>query len=373
MPFSTNFKTITRHIQEKSLNNPKSNDLNQLLTAIITAIKQISVAVSRAGIEKFNELAEINNASGDNVKKLDVISNDIMINFLKASFQCCALISEENENAIIVENDLSDPKNPVKSGKYVVCFDPLDGSGNIDCLVAIGTIFSIFECPLGTSDEKIQEFVAQLKSCKDGNNNKNELLLLPGNKMVAAGYSIYGSGTSLVLSTGDAPDIYTLDPACGDFILTNEAVKIRPRGKYYSLNEGYTQFWDGPITDYIAQCKQPPANPKKPMVCRYIGSMVADIHRTLLYGGIFMNPGHLNAENKLRLKLRYLYEVAPMAFLMEKAGGLATTGMERILDVKPDDIHFKISILMGSSENVQDLLDIIKKYGKDHLQGTRFH
>lgn len=330
--------TITRNLKNEK------PELNHLISTIATACKHIAAAVRSAGLSNMQGLASVVNASGDDVQKLDVISNDIFINILKESgCSISAMVSEENENAIIVNN-----------GKYLVCFDPLDGSGNIDCLVAIGTIFSIFEL-------------------KSDPNNINENCLLPGKDMVAAGYTIYGSATCMVLSTGNAPDLYMLDQVVGDFILTSEKMSIKSKGKYYSLNEGYTQFWDKPTKEYIDQCKfgQKP-DPKKPMVCRYIGSLVADFHRTLLYGGIFMNPGHNNASGKLRLKLRYLYEVAPMAFIIEKAGGIATTGSGRLLDLVPTDIHMRVPITMGSRENVEDFIKVVEKYGNDHLQGTKF-
>lgn len=349
--FQSDLKTINRYINENIDNNPiHTPEFNTLLTAIITSCKQIAAAVRKCGIADLLGQAEVENASGDSVKKLDVLANDVMVKMLETSGVCSALVSEENENAIIVKN-----KN--NSGRYLVCFDPLDGSGNIDCLVSIGTIFSIFE-------------LIENEAGEDG--WKEQDCLLAGREIIAAGYVIYGTATILVLSTGLAPDIFMLDPVLGDFLLIESKVKIPNRGKFYSLNEGYTQFWDGPTTDYIQQCKYPPANPKKPMVCRYIGSLVADFHRTLKYGGIFMNPGHLNAKGELRLKLRYLYEVAPMAFLIEKAGGIATTGMDRMLEFVPTNIHQRVPICMGSPENLNDLLGIIAQYGKDHLQGTRF-
>lgn len=337
----TDFITITRHLQENGRKLGKTGELTNLLTALVTSVKAIANSVRRAGIANLYGIAGETNATGDEQKKLDVLSNVLMINMLKSCFACCVLVSEEDEKAIIIDAD--------KAGKYMVCFDPLDGSSNIDCLVSIGTIFSIFkydgEYPAKESD-----------------------VLKAGKEMVAAGYALYGSANVIVLSTGEAPDMFMLDPSIGEFVLTEKNIKIKPKGKYYSINEGYTKFWDGPTAEYIKNSKFPAEEGKKPMNQRYIGSMVADVHRTLVYGGIFGYPAH---KNSTKGKLRLLYEAAPMSYLIEKAGGMATTGHQRVLDIVPSSIHQRVPIWLGSKDDVQEFLDVVAKYGDDHLQGTK--
>lgn len=336
----TNLVTITRHINEKGRKTGGTGEFTQLLTAMVTGIKAIANAVRRAGIANLYGIAGETNATGDEQKKLDVLSDDLICNMLKSSFSCCMLVSEEQENAVIIDAK--------EAGKYIVCFDPLDGSSNIDCLVSIGTIFSIFKY--------------------EGDSSPTEAdCLMAGKEMVAAGYALYGSASVIVMATDSAPDMFMLDPSIGEYILVDSNMKIKPKGKYYSINEGYTKFWDGPTKDYINQRKFPEDETKSPGNARYIGSMVADVHRTLVYGGIFGYPAH---SKSTKGKLRLLYEAAPMSYIMEKAGGMATTGHQRVLDVVPKSIHQKVPIWLGSPEDVTEFLECVKKYGDDHLQGT---
>jgi len=262
---------------------------------------------------------------GEEQKKLDVLSNDIMVNALRASGKTAVLVSEELEDAIIIEE-----KN---RGTYCVVFDPLDGSSNIDAGVNIGTIFGIYKV-------------------RPGSRGTLEDVLRPGHEMVAAGYTMYGSSANLVLSTGSGVNGYTLDASLGEFILTHPDIKIPPRGKIYSFNEGNSMYFHPPVVAYLKSIKYPAA-PKNPYSARYIGSMVADVHRTLLYGGIFGYPDDKKSKNG---KLRLLYEAFPMAFLTEQAGGIATTGTKRILDIVPTGIHDRCPVFLGSKEDVQDLV-----------------
>ncbi|KAG0139012.1 hypothetical protein CROQUDRAFT_55364, partial [Cronartium quercuum f. sp. fusiforme G11] len=267
--------------------------------------------------------AGVTNVQGEEQKKLDVLSNQIMINSLRASGKIALMVSEEDDEAIFVD----DPK---LKGKYCVVFDPLDGSSNIDAGVNIGTIFGIYRVP-------------------DGETPSLEHVLKPGKEMVAAGYCMYGSSANLVISTGNGVNGYTLDNGIGEFILTHPDVKVPTRGKIYSFNEGNTMFFHEPVLNYLNSIKFPENG--KPYSARYIGSMVADVHRTLLYGGIFGYPADKKSKTG---KLRILYEGFPMAFLTEQAGGVATTGTERVLDVVPTDIHQRIPIFLGSKEDVED-------------------
>ncbi|XP_078107520.1 fructose-1,6-bisphosphatase 1a isoform X1 [Sander vitreus] len=331
--FDTNVVTVTRFVMEEGRKAKGTGELTTLLNSLCTAVKAISSAVRKAGIAHLFGIAGSTNVTGDQVKKLDILSNDLVINMIKSSFTSCVLVSEENENAIIIEPELR--------GKYVVCFDPLDGSSNIDCLVSIGTIFAIYKKT--TDDEPCEKDALQ-----------------PGRTLVAAGYALYGSATMMVISTGEGVNGFMLDPALGEFILVDRDVKIKKRGKIYSVNEGYAKYFDPAVTEYL-QKKKFPQDGSEPYGARYIGSMVADVHRTLMYGGIFLYPGNVKSPQG---KLRLLYEGNPMAFIMEQAGGMASTGFEPILDIQPEGIHQRAPVAMGSPDDVLEYIAICKKHAK---------
>ncbi|XP_045695784.1 fructose-1,6-bisphosphatase isozyme 2 isoform X3 [Phyllostomus hastatus] len=283
-PFETDMVTLTRYVMEKGRQAKGTGELTQLLNSMLTAIKAISSAVRKAGLANLYGIAGSVNVTGDEVKKLDVLSNSLVINMLQSSYSTCVLVSEENKEAIITAKD--------KRGKYVVCFDPLDGSSNIDCLASIGTIFAIYR-----------------KTTEDEPSEKDALQ--PGRDIVAAGYALYGSATLVALSTGQGVDLFMLDPDGG--------------------------------TPYGA---------------RYVGSMVADVHRTLVYGGIFLYPAN---QKSPKGKLRLLYECNPVAYIIEQAGGLATTGTQPVLDVKPEAIHQRVPLILGSPDDVQEYLTCVQK------------
>ncbi|XP_076336849.1 fructose-1,6-bisphosphatase 1-like isoform X2 [Tachypleus tridentatus] len=329
----TNAMTLIRYVLAEQKKFPgATGDLTALLNSILTACKAVSSAVRKAGIAKIFGIVGQTNVQGEEVKKLDVLANDLFINMLKSSYTTCLLISEEDEQVIEVETD--------KRGKYIVCFDPLDGSSNIDCLVSIGSIFAIYR---KTSPGPPTE--------QDG--------LQSGKNIVAAGYALYGSATMVVLSTGNGVNGFMLDPAIGEFILTDPNMTMKPRGKYYSINEGYAGLWDKAVTEYVRRKKYPKNG--KPYGARYIGSMVADVHRTLKYGGIFMYPATKDSPNG---KLRLLYECNPMAYIIEQAGGLASSGKIPILDLVPEKIHQRSPIFLGSREDVEEILDLYKQFEK---------
>merc|ERR1719300_1279746 len=273
-PIDTNCMTLTRFVLAEQRKRPEATgDLSQLLTSIQSAVKAISAAVRRAGIAKLFGAAGEVNVQGETVKKLDVLSNELFINMLESSFTCCLLVSEENEMAVEVDAK--------RAGKYIVTFDPLDGSSNIDCLVSIGSIFGVFKKPEGVE-------------------SGDKMALQPGRQIVAAGYALYGSATMMVISTGHGVNGFMLEPSIGEFVLTDPNMKCKPRGKIYSINEGYEEKWEPAVKEYVKSKKM-----GKPYGGRYIGSMVADVHRTLKYGGIFMYPATADAPNG---KLRVLYE-----------------------------------------------------------------
>ncbi|KDR81612.1 hypothetical protein GALMADRAFT_221478 [Galerina marginata CBS 339.88] len=329
---STDLITLTRHVlsDQLRLGSAATGDLTLLLTAIQVTSKFIATNVRKARLINLVGLAGETNVQGEEQKKLDVLSNDIMVNALRASGKTAVLVSEELDDAIIIEER--------HRGKYCVVFDPLDGSSNIDAGVNIGTIFGIYQVrpdSTGTVDD----------------------VLRPGSEMVAAGYTMYGSSANLVLSTGSGVNGYTLDASLGEFILTHPNITIPPRGKIYSFNEGNSMYFHPPVTAYLKSIKYP-TPPKSPYSARYIGSMVADVHRTLLYGGIFGYPNDKKSKNG---KLRLLYEAFPMAFLTEQAGGIATTGTKRILDIVPTSIHERCPVFLGSRDDVNDVIKFFKE------------
>ncbi|KAM9743382.1 fructose-1,6-bisphosphatase isozyme 2 [Menidia menidia] len=298
---------------------------------MLTAIKAISSAVRKAGLAHLQGLAGSVNVTGDEVKKLDVLSNALVINMLQASYSTCCMVSEEDQGLIITPKD--------KRGKYVVCFDPLDGSSNIDCLASIGTIFAIYK--------RVSE--GEPSDCD---------ALQPGRNIVCAGYALYGSATLVALSTGAGLNFFMLDPAIGEFLLTERNVKIKPKGKTYSINEGYAKYFHPSINEYLKH-KKFPEDGSPPYGSRYVGSMVSDVHRTIAYGGIFMYPAN---EKSPQGKLRLLYECNPIAFLMEQAGGLASTGVGPVLDLKPEGLHQRVPFIVGSPEDVNEYLAFVKKF-----------
>ncbi|XLR46603.1 hypothetical protein HN51_030682 [Arachis hypogaea] len=319
----TDLMTITRFVLNEQSKYPESRgDFTILLNHIVLGCKYVCSAVNKAGLAKLLGLAGETNVQGEEQKKLDVLSNEVFVNALISSGRTCLLVSEELEEAVFVK--------PKQRGKYIVVFDPLDGSSNIECGVSIGTIFGIY-------------------AAKDKDKVTLDDVLQPGNRMLAAGYCMYGSSCMFVISTGHGVNGFTLDPSLGEFILTHPNIKIPKKGNIYSVNEGNAKNWEKPITEYVDNCKFP-QDGSSPKSLRYVGSMVADIHRTLLYGGIFMYPADKKSPDG---KLRLLYEVFPMSYLLEQAGGQAFTGKGRALDLVPKKIHERSPVILGSYEDVE--------------------
>lgn len=333
--FDVDANTLNRFVMA----NTRDHELVILLNAIGTSCKLITAAVQRAGVAQLYGLAGEVNSTGDDQKKLDVMSNDMMINALVNSGVCAVLVSEENEEPIIV------PKN--KAGKYCVAFDPLDGSSNIDCNVSVGTIFAVYEK-------------------REGSEGSAEDLLRPGGDCVCAGYVAYSSAVEMVFTfQGGTVEGFCLDSTIGEFVHTRDKMQFPTDGgkTIYSANEGNSVHWDAPIQKAIEHFK----HTEKPYSARYVGSMVADIHRTILYGGIYLYPADHKAKKG---KLRLLYEGIPMAMIIEQAGGVASAGMfegkiQRVLDLVPDSIHAKCPIIMGGKRDVQVVYDEYKKAGHE--------
>jgi len=326
--------TLTRHLIYSQKNHTgATGDFTLLMASIQLGCKFVSTNVKRAGLANLTGLAGHQNITGDDQKKLDVLSDEVFVNSLRSCGCVNVMVSEEQENAILVTDG-------AMRGGYSVVFDPLDGSSNIDCGVSIGTIFGIYHTnhPKGTKAD----------------------VLRPGREMVAAGYAMYGASTQMVLSYGAGVHGYTLDPALGEFILTHENIRIAERAAIYSVNEGNSIYWDEPTRKFVDKLKNP-SEGGKPYSARYIGSMVSDIHRTMLYGGIFMYPGDSKSPKG---KLRLLYECFPMAYLVEQAGGRATTGTTPILDIVPTDIHERSPIFLGSRLDVEEVEALYKAHAK---------
>lgn len=334
----TNCMTVTRFIIERQRDNPgATGEFTTLLNSLLTAFKAVASAVNRAGIHQIYGLAGDTNVTGDDQKKLDVLSNDVFINMLGSSFTVCGMVSEENEKVIRV------PAANERQGKYIVCFDPLDGSSNIECLASIGSIFGILKKP-----DPEQPF-------------KESDVLQPGDNYVAAGYTLYGSATMLVLALKNhGVHGFMYDPTIGEFVLTDPEMKIKEKGKIYSTNEGYYKYLSTGIQKYIDSKKFPETG--EPYAARYIGSMVADMHRTIKYGGIFMYPANKKSPQG---KLRLLYECNPMAFIVEQAGGSASNGKQRLLEVVPKSIHEKQPVFIGSKKDVEEVLESMKKHDQE--------
>ncbi|MFN7312719.1 MAG: class 1 fructose-bisphosphatase [Bacteroidota bacterium] len=330
-----NVTTLGQFIIERQNEIPVAKgEFSRLLRDIGIAAKTVSREVNRAGLAEILGDAGSENVQGEDQKKLDVIANELFIDCLTRGGETCALASEENDDFIILDSPVS------KNAKYVVAIDPLDGSSNIDVNVSIGTIFSIYQriTPVGTAPTK-------------------EDFFQPGNKMLAAGYVIYGTSTMLVYSTGMGVNGFTLDPSIGEFCLSHPDLTIPAMGKTYSYNEGNILSAPAGVKTYVQWCQQVDKASNRPYSARYIGSMVADFHRNLLKGGIFIYPPTAKSPNG---KLRLLYECNPMAFLVEQAGGIAHTGKERVLDIIPNDLHQRVPIYMGSKDMVLQLLDLLK-------------
>lgn len=320
--------TLGQFIIERQSDFPfAKGELSRLLRDIGIASKIVNRAVNKAGLVDILGDAGNVNVQGEDQKKLDVFADEQFISALRSGGECCAIGSEENDDIITIDTVLS------RNAKYVVMIDPLDGSSNIDVNASIGTIFSIFR-------RKSLEGPGTVEDC-----------LQKGTKQVAAGYVIYGSSTMLVYTTGKGVNGFTLDPSIGEFCLSHPNMRIPKGGKIYSINEGnYNAFPDG-IKKYIKYCQENNPVEGRPLTSRYIGSMVADLHRNLIKGGVYIYPGTANSPKG---KLRLCYECNPFAFIVEQAGGKATDGYgNRILDIQPTELHQRVPVIIGSKEMVE--------------------
>lgn len=327
--------TLHQFILERQADFPyATGELSRLLRDIVLAARLVNREVNKAGLVDILGNHGSVNVQGEVVKKLDILANQEFIQALKRGGECAAVISEEDDGI----NQI----NP--NGKYIVAIDPLDGSSNIDVNVSIGTIFSIIRrvTPIGTD--------ATMEDC-----------LQPGTEQVAAGYVLYGSSTMLVLTTGRGVYGFTLDLSIGEFCLSHSLINTPQKGNIYSINEGnYKKFPEG-IKKYIKYCQEEVKEDKRPYTSRYIGSFIADFHRNLMKGGIYIYP--ITSKDP-QGKLRLLYECNPMAFIVEQAGGRATDGWRRIMEINPTDLHHRTPIIIGSEQMVLKAEEFEKEYSQ---------
>ncbi len=323
----TQFMTLARHIIEGEKRHPEATgELSRLLSDLSLAAKIISLEVNKAGLVDILGFTGNNNVHGEQVKKLDMFAHDTLIRAMDHGGHFCAMVSEEEEDIIHI---------PAKHkiGKYVLLFDPLDGSSNIDVNISIGTIFSIYK-----------------RITPDGQPGTLEDCLQQGVNQIAAGYIVYGSSTILVYTTGEGVHGFTLDPSFGEFLLSHDDIKIPKKSHIYSINEGNYLYWHPGLKKYIKYLQEEDEATERPYSARYVGSMVADIHRNLLYGGIYMYPAdHRHPNGKLRL----MYECNPMSFIVEAAGGRASNGKQRIIEIQPKSLHENTPLFIGSEEDVK--------------------
>ena len=321
--------SLTRYlVEQQRVDGLIPSQLRLLLEVVARACKGISQAVNKGALGSVLGTADTENIQGEVQKKLDIIANEVLIEANEWGGHLAAMASEEMDTIYVVPN-----RYP--QGEYLLLFDPLDGSSNIDVNVSIGTIFSVLKKPEGLAGVTEADF------------------LQAGAKQVAAGYCVYGPQTTLVLTVGDGVAMFTLDREQGSFVLTQENVRIPEDTKEFAINMSNMRHWDAPVKRYIDECLQGVTGPRgKDFNMRWIASMVADVHRILTRGGIFMYPWDKREPDKPG-KLRLMYEANPMSWLIEQAGGAATNGRQRILDIRPTKLHERVSVILGSKNEVE--------------------
>ncbi len=334
---ATSVVTIERFIIEQEKLHPEATgELSGLLYDLALAAKMIANKVRSAGLADILGATDLENIQGETQQKLDVLANEIIIKAVDHGGRLCAMASEEEPGIIDIPPHF-------RCGKYCLLFDPLDGSSNIDVNVPVGTIFSV------------------VRKITRGSRGEMEDMLQPGRRQVAAGYVIYGSSTMLVYTTGQGAHGFTLDPSLGEFLLSHPNIRTPDVGRYLSVNDSYHSQWEPNVQNLMRYYRGQDGN-RQPMNTRYVGSLVADFHRNLLGGGLFAYPA--NRKNK-RGKLRLLYEASPLAFIVEQAGGAATDGHERILDIQPTELHQRTPLFIGSTNDVDAARTMLSGVAKD--------
>ncbi len=325
-------QTITQFIIEEQRRTGGSGDFTSLLNDVLVACKNISSAVNKGDLIGVLGSAGIENVQGETQKKLDIISNDMMLDANVWGGHLAAMASEEMEEVFEIPG-----KYP--RGKYLLVFDPLDGSSNIDVNISVGTIFSILRCADGVSNPTEADF------------------LQPGTRQVCSGYALYGPSTMMVMTTGHGVNGFTLDQNVGEFILTHQDMKIPLDTSEFAINASNSRFWEAPVKRYVDECLAGKEGTRgRDFNMRWVASMVAEVHRILTRGGIFMYPRDTKDAKKAG-KLRLMYEANPMSFIVEQAGGASTTGRERIMDIQPEELHQRVPVILGSKNEVERVVD----------------
>jgi len=328
--------TLTEHLLDEQRQSPDATGaFTELLNELIVAAKVINREVNKAGLVDIYGYAGRENIYGERVQKLDEYAQNTIVRRLSHTGRLCAMASEESA-------DLIEIPPPYPMGSYILLMDPLDGSSNINVNISIGTIFSIRRRLHASGPCTLEE------------------VLRKGSEQVAAGYFIYGSSTMMVYTTGRGVHGFTLYPSIGEFLMSHENIRIPPRGKIYSVNEGNYGYWDEPVRRYVDSLKVSDPSRSRPYSSRYVGTLVSDFHRNLLKGGIFMYPADNKDPKKPHGKLRLLFEVAPMAFVAEQAGGAASTGKQRVLDIEPQTLHDRVPVFIGCAEDVAEAEEYIR-------------
>jgi fructose-1,6-bisphosphatase I len=325
-------KSITQFIiEQQRVHKNSTGEMSGLLNDIVSACKKISHLVNRSGIIGIGGAAESENVQGEVQKKLDIITNDVMVDHLNWTGHLAAMVSEEIEEIITI------PANMPK-GQYLIAFDPLDGSSNIDINLSVGTIFSILRCPEGVTDPTVEDFMQK------------------GADQVCAGFCVYGPTTMMILTTGQGVNGFTLDRDVGEFILTHPKMTIPEDTTEFAINMSNQRFWEAPVQRYIDECIQGvDGNREKNFNMRWVASMVAEVYRVLTRGGIFLYPLDTKPTTQGG-KLRLLYEASPMSFIVEQAGGVSSTGYERIMEIKPEGVHQRVPVILGSKGEVERVI-----------------
>ncbi|MBI5667177.1 MAG: class 1 fructose-bisphosphatase [Chloroflexi bacterium] len=339
--------TIERHILETQKQYPEATGaFTSLLYDMALAAKIIAHETTRAGLAEILGAAENHNVYGEQQQKLDVFADQMIYKINDHTGRLCAMASEEHEDIIPIPPRFD-------SGKYILLYDPLDGSSNIDVNVSIGTIFSIHR---------------KVSSSERGT---LEDLLQPGRRLAAAGYVIYGSSTMMVYSTGNGVHGFTLDPGVGEFLLSHPDIRVPNKALYYSANQGNEKYWTPGVRRYTKWLQGIEGEGRKPLGHRYIGSLVADFHRNLLRGGVFLYPGDLQKPNEPYGKMRLMFEAQALAFLAEQAGGYASDGIGPILDIRPHSLHQRVPLFIGNRDLVEKAEEYIRLYDQEWIEAYR--
>jgi fructose-1,6-bisphosphatase I len=338
-PATAQVITIESHILEQQRAHPEATgELTNLIYDIALSAKIIAHAMTRAGLIDVLGTAGAMNVQGEQVAKLDLLANETLIRFNSFTGRLAGMASEENADIIPIPDGY-------QTGRYVLLFDPLDGSSNIDYTVSVGTIFGVYH-------RKTKEGPGQLED-----------FLQPGRDLVAAGYIIYGNSTVFVYSTGNGVHGFTLDPGVGEFLLSHPNIHIPKKPKFYSVNQGYERYWSSGVRQFTDYVQGKTGEFDGGLSMRYVGSLVADFHRNLLAGGIFYYPADSKDPDKRHGKLRLLYECAPLGLIAEHAGGYASDGQQCILDIVPAELHQRVPLFIGNRTLVKKAEEYIKRYG----------